>query len=556
MSGTLCLSLAIRRLDALEANRYAIWVTNAPYPSGYVLHDRIWPDALSQTWHAWQEMFSLRGLPQVPHLSGAPLSPTTPPVLPPDSNALPYGARLMQHLGVSLWQWLFDGPIEANFNRSQGAAFGLGGRLQLRLEIQAPELIALPWEIMQSQMGKPAIALNSEHLLFSRTTSDVEPLPPLRLDRSLKILLVLGQETETLSNRTAANADNRTASPALDLEQEAEALVHILTRYEASGSMGGRIVPDLPQVDTLIQPTSAELIERLETGNYNIFFYAGHGTPAPDGGLLLLRPGTTLSGTELAQVLTRRGVILAVFNACWGAQPDHTNQQPIPRSSLAEVLIHHGVPAVLGMRDSITDQEALSFIQALAQALRERQPVDRAVALARQHLLMLYKFNQPAWTLPVLYMHPQFDGQLIKPEENTMLPPPGPSDIPARIPMASLRRVGPPAKKWPIREGRIRVGSKEDEDNDLVLPEPGVSRYHAEIFYRDASNDANGQPSYFLKDFSRYGTLVLGANGWQKIHQQEVSLNSGVQLKFGNPKGQALEFVIEHERLTSEEHNF
>src|SRR6476646_80216 len=260
-------------------------------------------------------MFSLRGLPQVPQLSAAPPSPITPSVLPPDSSALPYGARLMQHLGVSLWQWLFNGPIEANFNRSQGAAFGLGGRLQLRLEIQAPELIALPWEIMQSQMGKPAIALNSEQLLFSRTTSDVESLPPLRLDRSLKILLVLGQETETLSDRAAnaGNAANGTASPALDLEQEAEALVRILTRYEASGSLGGRIVPDLPQVDTLIQPTSAELIDRLETGNYNIFFYAGHGTPAPDGGLLLLSPGTTLSGTELAQVLTRRGVILAVF---------------------------------------------------------------------------------------------------------------------------------------------------------------------------------------------------------------------------------------------------
>ena len=40
------------------------------------------------------------------------------------------------------------------------------------------------------------------------------------------------------------------------------------------------------------------------------------------------------------------------------------------------------MPAVLAMRDSIADDEALSFIQAFAQALAQQQPVDRAVAIA------------------------------------------------------------------------------------------------------------------------------------------------------------------------------
>jgi hypothetical protein len=42
-----------------------------------------------------------------------------------------------------------------------------------------------------------------------------------------------------------------------------------------------------------------------------------------------------------------------------------------------------------------------------------------------------------------------------------------------------------------------------------------------------------------------YGTLVLGPNGWQIVHHEEVELQSGVQLKFGNPEGQTLEFIIE-----------
>ncbi|MBD2123723.1 CHAT domain-containing protein [Trichocoleus sp. FACHB-262] len=567
VSETPCLSLSIQRLAASGTNRYVIWVINAPYPSGYVLHDCVWPDTLTQAWQAWQEMFSLRGLPQVPHVSSVP-SATSPPASTPEPNALPYGARLMQNLGVNLWQWLFDGPVEASINRSQGMAFGLGTPLRLRLEIRDPELIALPWEIMQSQMGRSVISIASDQILFSRTTSEVESLPALRMEQSLKVLLVLGQGTDTASNHSE-NVGAGAASPqpaALNLEQEAAALEEILTNHEVSDTGGQQTVAVRSQVDTLIQPTPAQLIEHLETGKYNIFFYAGHGVPAPDGGLLLLGPGNALNGTELAQVLTRCRVTLAVFNACWGAQPDHTNDQPIPRSSLAEVLIHHGVPAVLGMRDSITDQEALSFIRSFAQALRKSEPIDRAVALARQHLLMLYKFNQPAWTLPVLYMHPQFDGRLIHTEgsiqfgqdikedkgNNTMLPPEGfPSDIRPRIPMASLRLTGLPPKAWPIRDGVIRVGSQGD--NDLVLPEAGVSRYHAKIFYRDASDQPDNQPAYILQDVSRYGTFILGSNGWRRIHQQEVSLRSGVQLKFGNPNGQALEFLIE--RPTSEENH-
>jgi len=504
-------------------------------------------------------MFSLRGLPQVPHVSSVQPLPTPPPPASPEGNSLPYGVRLMQNLGVSLWQWLFDGPIEASINRSQGMAFGRGTPLRLRLEVRDPELIALPWEIMQAQMGRSVISIASDQILFSRTTSEVEPLPPLRLESGLKVLLVLGQATDTSSQADSqSQATGGSSSTALNLEQEAAALEEILANHEVSGSVNPSTVAVPSQVDTLIQPTPAELIEHLETGKYNIFFYAGHGVPAPDGGLLLLGPGNALNGTELAQVLTRCRVTLAVFYAFCVAQPYHANDQPIPRSSLAEVLIHHGVPAVLGMRDSITDQEALSFIRSFAQALRKCEPIDRAVALARQHLLMLYKFNQPAWTLPVLYMHPQFEGQLINVEDgpkfqdvkedpkgnNTIMPAEGfPSDIRPRIPMASLRLASSPPKAWPIRDGVIRVGSQGD--NDLVLPEPGVSRYHAKIFYRDATDQPDEQPAYVLQDVSRYGTFILGANGWRRIHQQEVSLHSGVQLKFGNPKGQALEFLIE-----------
>jgi hypothetical protein len=526
-----CLSLAIAQLRASQTDHFAIHVIEAPYRGGYLLRDCLWTDDLKTHWRSWQELFSSRGVPDVPHVSQV-ITPPLQAAETPAGQPISRGARLMQNLGINLWQWLFDGVIESSLNRSQGIAQGKGKALRLRLEVRDPDLISLPWEIMQSDAGKQAISL-SQQLLFSRTTSDVDALPALRSESSLNVLLVLGQDAAPDLPQTGEGRDDLRR---LKLEQEAKALTRILQERQ------GLHRSALSFVDTLLQPTSGDLIDHLENGNYNVLFYAGHGVPAPDGGLLFLRSNQPMNGTELAQVLTRCQVKLAVFNACWGAQPDQQGSKAIPRSSLAEVLLHHGVPAVLAMRDSITDQEALSFIAAFAQALAERMPIDQAVAVARQHLLTLFRFNHQAWTLPVLYMHPEFDGELIKPiEEGLTQIPHTPSQLGMQNPVASIRSLEN-AKVWTIRGGVMRVGMSAE--NDLVLAnEPGVSRKHAEIFYRSASQDAM-QPSYFLRDFSRYGTWVSTINGWQKVHNYEVPLQSGAQIKFGGSQNSVLEFLV------------
>jgi hypothetical protein len=57
--------------------------------------------------------------------------------------------------------------------------------------------------------------------------------------------------------------------------------------------------------------------------------------------------------------------------------------------------------------------------------------------------------------------------------------------------------------------------------------------------------EMGNEPTYFLRDFSRYGTLISNASGWQRIHRQEVALQSGTLLKFGSSQGQTFEFIIE-----------
>lgn len=515
------LNLAITRLVNTGTDNFAIWVVKAPYPSGYVLRDCVFSVELSQAWREWQQMFAGH--------SGLDISPkatqgqTNPPELGVPSwgqTPGPNSIRLMQYLGISLWRWVFDDPILGCLERSRGIAMGQHERLRLRLEIRDPDLIALPWEIMQREPGQSAMSL-SQDILFSRTTYEVESLPDLRTDQALNILLVLGLDEK------------------LQLEKEASILEQTLAKGSPVGKYPPGYAPCL--VKTLLQPTPQELIQELETKVYNVFFYAGHGLPAPDGGLLFLRPEMTLNGIELAQVLTRTGVKLAVFNACWGAQPAAINRQAIPASSLAEVLIRHGVPAVLGMRDEIADHESHSFIQAFTEALRAGKAIDEAVAEARQKLLTLYKFNQPAWTLPVLYLHPDFNGELIHRTGDATVLPPGVTPI-VRLP-AALRSLLPGST--PLRLDSTVTSIGREKGNHIVIPEPSVSKRHAEILCRTTLRDAAPVQSYYLRDFSSYGTWILSPNGWQQILREEVALTSGIQLKFGSAKGETWEFIIE-----------
>ncbi len=524
------LNIAVARLGSTLDN-YAVWVLKAPYPGGYVIENCRWPIDLSQIWQAWQGLFSPGSSPyclpchqdlNIPELDFAAIVPADAP------QPQVYSANLMQHLGIELWQWLFCKQVGNAFAQSQGIAIGQGRSLRLRLEIRDPDSISVPWEILQSQPGKPALSIDRQ-VLFSRTNSDVDPLPPQRLDRSIRILLVLGQ--------------NIPGSPQLDLQRESTTIAQSLQNTMSSGfNPPNRLNPASCQVDTLVQPTPEELINRLESQQYNVFFYAGHGMPAPDGGLLMLNDLGGINGTELAQLLVRCRVKLAVFNSCWGAQPYQHQQQAVPRSSLAEVLLHYGVPAVLAMRDTIADREALSFIQTFTQALAHRLSIDEAVAIARQQLLIAFKFNQPAWTLPILYMHPEFNGELIRPlaEAVTEIP-----FIPQSIPLAYVRSLSfHTHPDFPIAGGLMRVG--RSSDNDLVVVEPWVSQRHAEIIYRAASMTDPTNGIYYLRDTSRFGSYVLSNEGkWQKVHAQEFPLESGMQLKFGSEEGQILEFRID-----------
>ena len=100
-----------------------------------------------------------------------------------------------------------------------------------------------------------------------------------------------------------------------------------------------------------------------------------------------------------------------------------------------------------------------------------------------------------------------------------------------------------PSRCWQIQGGTLRIGRLPD--NDLVISEPWVSKYHAEIFSRSGPGSALEKPVYFLKDMSRFGSYWFDGQAWQSVHREEVPLPSGSRVKFGTLEGQLMEFTLE-----------
>ncbi|HEY9599136.1 MAG TPA: CHAT domain-containing protein, partial [Cyanophyceae cyanobacterium] len=121
----------------------------------------------------------------------------------------------------------------------------------------------------------------------------------------------------------------------------------------------------------------------------------------------------TLNGDDLAGLLVNNGVQLAVFNSCRGAYTATSDSLESGKErNLAEALVKRGIPSVLAMAERIPDEVALTLTRLLYRNLNLGYPIDLSLSRARQGLIAAYGSNQLYWALPVLYLHPEFDGFL------------------------------------------------------------------------------------------------------------------------------------------------
>ncbi len=296
-------------------------------------------------------------------------------------------------LGQRLYSALFQGSIRDSWIAAQGIAQNQQDILRLRLGLMDDRVPRLPWEVMNA--GDRPLATGTD-VVFSRYQVGGAPayLGGGIVGQPLRILMVLSAPTD---------------QDQLQLHDEAAHLRAELAR-DRSSSQGPEI-----ELTILEQPGREQLTQDLEQGNYDIFHYAGHSGWGSAGGDLYLvnsRTGLTeaLSGEDLAGLLVNNGVRMAVLNSCRGGLA--ATSQGSSLDNLADALLRRGVPAILAMAERIPDDVALSLSRLFYRNLKQGYPIDLSLNRARQGLISSYGSQQLYWALPILYLHPEFDGYL------------------------------------------------------------------------------------------------------------------------------------------------
>ena len=284
---------------------------------------------------------------------------------------------LPETIGRELFKAVFGDKIRVAWLQRLADAKQAGRNLRLRLHLLAPELWDLPWELLYDP---------GDFFLATQTSTPVvryvelaDPVRPLRARLPIRVLAVA--------------AHPREAGP-LAIADEIEALKRSLKDLEDGG---------LLEIDLLEGATRSRLRRKLDEKVFHILHFIGHGTFDADrrAGALLLEgeagESDAMSAQELSVLLgDHRELRLVVLNVCQGARRNVSD----PFSGLAQGLIQRGLPAVVAMQCAISDEAAIVFSQTFYESLARREPIDRAITLARR--AMFTDGFATEWAVPVL----------------------------------------------------------------------------------------------------------------------------------------------------------
>ncbi len=287
----------------------------------------------------------------------------------------------VRQFGSRLYEAVFSDEIRACFVSSRNEAKSQGAGLRLKIRLESPELINIPWEYLYDIARGRFLGL-FEDTPIVRYIEVSERVQPLTLKPPLSVLVVIANPADV---------------PFLDVKQEKANLEEALKDLIQAGLI------TLTWVEKATLPALADTMLRT---HYNIFYFMGHGgfdEQTKDGILVFedeLGKGQWVSGERLAVLLGNQPSLrLVILNACEGGRTSSDD----PFAGVATMLVRTGsVPAVVAMQLAITDLAAIAFGRGFFTALSLGKPVDAAVTQAR--LAIFASGNDVEWGTPVLYM--------------------------------------------------------------------------------------------------------------------------------------------------------
>jgi tetratricopeptide (TPR) repeat protein len=299
------------------------------------------------------------------------------------SRSVPEAEQPVREVGRQLFQALFPpGPVYGMYRASLGIVQQRGKRLRVVLRLTAPELAALPWEMLFDPETETYLCRQEplvRHVPASFTGPPLEVHPPLR---------VLGLVASPRG------------LPPLDVDAEKDHLAEALAEPTARG---------LIEVEWVPEATWAGVHTRLLAGDWHVLHFVGHGdydTETDEGVLALVGANgraDLVEASRLADLLDEAHPTprLVVLNSCSSGQTGVNDLF----SGTAAALVRKGISAVAAMQFSISDTAAIAFSRGFYTAIAHGRSVDEAARSGR--ISILGAPGSLEWVTPVLYVRGQ-----------------------------------------------------------------------------------------------------------------------------------------------------
>ena len=248
------------------------------------------------------------------------------------------------------------------------------------LDVQAPDLRPLPWELMTRVPDGHRPFMNPKS---SWSRGEGQPRETTELLLPVRMLVVVGEPND----------------PRLRVDDEVDTIMGALH------SMTGRW-----HVEVLVKPTYDAFNRRLEILRPDILHVITHGRVDDDATVLTFpvtgeKPWDLTAGdvADLAGPPPR----LVVLNACRSKEGDSFDTEGVHATwTFTDAFLELGALGVIAMQGNIPSDAAIPFSQALYGSLAEGDPVPIAVAKGRRKIFAATKGSSDnrSWAMPSLHL--------------------------------------------------------------------------------------------------------------------------------------------------------
>lgn len=320
-----------------------------------------------------------------------------------------------RELGELLFNLIFSGRCRDLFHMTEGfvTATGRGLRIVFKIDLDeegGPSLQRIPWELLYQPSKRQFVALLRNRSIV-RHLQLLSPLRSAVLPSSARLLAVaclpagleqldLAAETAQLRRIYGPSRLTVLTDPALTELQTANCTPGRFQIFHFMGHAGFAVADRAAQARVDRSPHDHEDIEQ-----------PGHATEdrSPKEGVLFF-PGADatdpVNGGRLGTALNvQDGDFRLVFlNACRTADA-RRGPGSDPYGALGTALVIQSVPAVVGMRERISDPAAIRFSRRFHEQLAAGQTLDEAVNAGRRSLFLDEDGHATdEWSQPIVFL--------------------------------------------------------------------------------------------------------------------------------------------------------